>query len=82
FGAGLGLALVDQGWTLHSGPGIFHLQRGMEELNPFSVMEQLMSGKLTAQDWIARCNALGIGQLRIGAAPARQVDRLYPTAAS
>lgn len=82
FGAGLGLALIDQGWTLHSGPGIFHLQRGMEELNPFSVMEQLMSGKLTAQDWIARCNALGIGQLRIGAAPARQVDRLYPTAAS
>ena len=82
FGAGLGLALIDQGWTLHSGPGIFHLQRGTDELNPFSVMEQLMSGKLTKQDWIARCNALGIGQLMIGTAPARRMDRVDPSTAS
>lgn len=82
FGAGLGLALVDSGWTLHSGPGIFHLQRGDEELNPFSVMEQLMSGKLTKQDWIARCSALGIGQLMLGPAAPRQLDLPDPTAAS
>ena len=62
FGAGLALALIDHGWTLHSGPGVFHLQHGAEQLNPFSVVEQLMSGKLTRQDWIAQCNALGIGR--------------------
>jgi hypothetical protein len=82
FGAGLGLAMIDQGWTLHSGPGVFHLQRGDEELNPFTVMEQLMSGKLTTQDWIARCKALGIGQLMLGPAAQRQLDLLDPTAAS
>jgi hypothetical protein len=63
FGAGLALALLDHGWTLHSGPGIFHLQRGDDQLNPFSIMEQLMASKLTPQAWIAQCNALGIGQL-------------------
>ena len=82
FGAGLGLAMIDQGWTLHSGPGTFHLQRGDEELNPFSVMEQLMSGKLTKRDWIARCSALGIGQLMLGPAAPRQLDLPDPTAAS
>jgi hypothetical protein len=81
FGAALGLALIDQGWTLHSGPGVFHLQRGTEELNPFSVMEQLMSGKLTKQDWILQCKTLDIGQLMIGASALR-VDRSDPTVAS
>jgi heat shock protein HtpX len=76
FGAALGLALVDHGWTLHSGPGVFHLQRGSEQLNPFSVMEQLMSGTLTRQDWIAQCNALGIGQLLLAPKVPRQLDRL------
>ena len=82
FGAGLGLALLDQGWTLHSSPGIFHLQLGTEELNPFSIVEQLMSGKLTAQDWIARCNTLGIGRVRLGAATPQQLGLIDPNPAS
>jgi Zn-dependent protease with chaperone function len=69
FGAGLGVALVEHGWTLHSGPGVLHLQRGDEQLNPFGVMEQLISGRLTAQTWIARCHALGIDQLLITPRP-------------
>lgn len=78
FGAGLSLALVDQGWTLHSGPGVFHLQRGTEQLNPFLVVEQLMSGKLTAPDWMAQCSALGIGRLQLGPAVAVQLDLTDP----
>jgi Zn-dependent protease with chaperone function len=82
FGAGLGLALLDHGWTLYSGPGVFHLQRGDEQLNPFFVVEQLMSGKLTRQDWIAQCNALGIGRLELGPAAPRQLDLLDGSSAS
>jgi Zn-dependent protease with chaperone function len=78
FGAGLSLALVDQGWTLHSGPGFFYLQRGPEQLNPFLVVEHLMSGKLTAPDWIAQCTALGIGPLRLGPAVPVQLNRMDP----
>jgi Zn-dependent protease with chaperone function len=81
FGAALGLALVDHGWTLHSGPGVFHLQRADEQLNPFLVMEQLMKGKLTPQDWIARCKALGIGELMLAPAVPQQLDLPDPTGA-
>ena len=76
FGAGLALALVDQGWTLHSGPGVFHLQRDTEQLNPFAVLEQLTSGKLSAQDWITKCNNLGIGQLVLAPATQQQLSLL------
>jgi hypothetical protein len=79
FGAALGIALIDQGWTLHSGPGVFHLQRDAEQLNPFIVVEQLLSGKLSAQDWIARCNALGIGQLMLGPTVPQQLELLDRT---
>ena len=82
FGAALALALLDHGWTLHSGPGIFHLQRGEEQLNPFSIMEQLMTSKLTPQAWIAQCNALGIGQLLLAPAVPRQLDLLDANRAS
>ena len=78
FGAGLSLALVDQGWTLHSGPGVFHLQKGTEQLNPFLVIEQLMSGKLTVPDWMTQCSALGIGRVRLGPEVAVQLSLLEP----
>jgi hypothetical protein len=76
FGAALALALVDHGWALRSSPGVFYLQRDDERLNPVLVVEQLMSGKLTPQDWIARCNALGIGQLVLTPAVPGQVAPL------
>jgi len=79
FAAGLALALLDHGWTLHSGPGEFHLQRGTEQMNPFLVLEQMMSGKLSAPDWMARCNALGIGRLVLAPAVERQLDLLDRT---
>jgi len=82
FGAGLALALIDHGWTLHSGPGVFHLQLGAEQMNPFLVLEQLMSGKLSAQDWVGRCNALGIGRLMLGPPVPQQLELLDRTGTS
>lgn len=82
FAAGLGLALVDNGWTLHSGPGVFHLQRGKQELNPFLIVEELRSRKLTPQDWIAQCNSLGIGKLILAPAAPVQLDLLRPSLSS
>jgi heat shock protein HtpX len=82
FGAGLALAMIDQGWTLHSGPGTFHLQRDAERLNPFAILEQLMSGKLSAEDWIAKCNALGIGRLVLAPVAQQQLDLLNGTGAA
>jgi hypothetical protein len=82
FAAGLGLALVDNGWTLQSGPGVFHLQRGQQELNPFLIVEELRSRKLTPQDWIAQCNSLGIGKLSLAPTAPVQLDLLRPSLSS
>jgi Zn-dependent protease with chaperone function len=72
FAAGFGAALLDHGWQLVSGPGVFHLERGSEKLNPFLVVDHLMSNKITPQDWVAKCNALGIAQLTLLPAPPLQ----------
>ena len=60
FAVGLGLSLLENGWTLHKGPGTFHLQHGEIRLNPFLVIEQLQSGKLSPQDWESQCRSWGI----------------------
>jgi len=78
FAIGLALAMLDHGWTLHASPGIFHLSRDTSNLNPFLVMDQLIAGKLSPQEWIAQCQALGISQLPLGAAVAQQLELPRP----
>jgi len=73
FAIGLGLSLIDHGWTLHKQPGVFHFQRGEEQLNPFVIVEQLQSGSLSPQDWVLRCRALGIAQIALHAQPSREI---------
>ena len=80
FGAGLALALVDHGWTVHSTPGVFYLEHGAEKVNPFLIIEQLMSGKLTAEKWVAQCDSLGIGGLVLAPAGLRPVETPGPKA--
>jgi Zn-dependent protease with chaperone function len=63
FAVGLGLTLLDHGWTLHKEPGVFYLQRNSDQLNPFAIVEQLRSGKLSGSDWRTQCRELGIGDL-------------------
>lgn len=65
-GSALGVALVPTGWTLESLPGAAPvLRRGSETLEPFETVEALAAGKLGADEWGARCTALGIGGLQL-----------------
>jgi Zn-dependent protease with chaperone function len=61
FGIGLALALIDGGWTLHVEPGDFHLRRGAHRLNPFQVVHELMTGRLSALAWNERCAEMELG---------------------
>jgi heat shock protein HtpX len=74
FGAALGLALLDHGWALVSGPGVFYLQRGADNLNPFLVLDHLMNGKLTSEQWNAKCAELGISRVMVGPASSQQMS--------
>jgi Zn-dependent protease with chaperone function len=65
-GAALAVALAGSGWTIESQPGAARaLRRGGENLEPFGVIDDLASGKLTAEGWQERAKALGIANLRL-----------------
>lgn len=65
-GAALAVALVGSGWTAESLPGApFVLRRGADSVEPFSIVLELLQGKLTEQDWQERAAALGIANYRL-----------------
>jgi heat shock protein HtpX len=70
FAAGLALALLDRGWKLVTEPGIFYLRGEKVNLNPFLEVERLAAGKLSADEWLARCRLLGIAEVPLVSTPA------------
>jgi heat shock protein HtpX len=65
-GAALAVALVGTGWTVESLPGApFVLRRGADNVEPFSIMLELLQGKLTERGWQERAAALGIATYRL-----------------
>jgi hypothetical protein len=60
-GAALSLLLLDEGWTLRTGPGEpFALVRGDEKLCAFEVVAGLADGSVRLHDWQRRCELLGL----------------------
>jgi heat shock protein HtpX len=74
FAVGLSLALIDRGWQLVSEPGISSLRFKEFELNPFQTIEQLGAGKLSANEWVARCRTLGISDVLLNPSFPQQID--------
>jgi hypothetical protein len=78
-GMAFALALVEAGWELRTQPGFLRFQHRDEERNPFQIVQQLATGKLTAADWLARSKALGIEGLVVGS-PVTQQESVHPKA--
>src|ERR1700722_5053283 len=57
------LALVHNGWKLHSRPGEFHLDRRDEQLDPYKLMTKLSDGAISKEAWLTKCQARGIEDL-------------------
>jgi len=78
FGMGFGLALLRDGWELHTQPGIFYLRRGNDQLNPFLTVESLKSGELSRGAWVTRCREVGISQVELlpQAGPPGETEKL------
>ena len=63
----LSLALLDAGWTVTTSPGEeFVFRRDGQELRVFAEVMAVATGKVTQEQWAARCVALGIDQLALG----------------
>lgn len=56
----LGLVLLENEWTLEAQPGIFLFHRGSENIHLPSLLEELASGKLSADAWKLKCAEWGI----------------------
>jgi heat shock protein HtpX len=56
----LALALLDKEWQLETRPGEFYFHRGTEKINIFALMDDLLTGKITKEAWVANCTAAGI----------------------
>jgi heat shock protein HtpX len=66
-GAAIALALHARAHPLECEPGApVAFQCGQQRIEPFSALEQLASGKLTADDWRQRCAAFGISDVDLG----------------
>jgi hypothetical protein len=59
-GTAFGLALINNGWTLHSRPGEFHLDREEEQIHPYKVIQELSDGAISKEAWAAKCVKLNI----------------------
>jgi Zn-dependent protease with chaperone function len=67
----IGLALVSNGWTAHTAPGMeIVLRRGREQLGPYTELNAVVEGRVPPATWHSRCAALGIGHLSLGATAA------------
>ena len=67
----LSLALLDAGWTVSTSPGeevVF--RRDAHEMRPFAELMGVAMGKVTPEQWTARCVELGIDGVVLGG-PAR-----------
>ena len=78
FAIGLGLSLIDRGWTLVTEPGVHYLRGPNANLNPFFSVDQLTSGKISADEWVVRCRTLGIADVPL--APASPQTSAQPAA--
>jgi hypothetical protein len=64
------LALVTNGWRLHSRPGEFHLEKNTDRLNPYKLIGELSNGTLSSDSWTTKSKELGIDSIPLTLASA------------
>jgi hypothetical protein len=63
--AGFAVSLINHGWKLRAQPGVLSIWRGDDQINPFLMVDELISGELSAKTWASQCCQLGISQLPV-----------------
>jgi heat shock protein HtpX len=63
--AGFAVSLINHGWKLRAQPGVLSIWRGGDQINPFLMVDELISGELSAETWASQCCQLGISQLPV-----------------
>jgi hypothetical protein len=61
----LGLALLENGWQLEAQPGSFFLGKDANRINTAALLDELVEGKLSPEEWRKMCDELGIADLAL-----------------
>src|SRR3984957_4959840 len=61
----LGLALLEKGWALEAQPGSFFLGKGVDKINASALMDELVEGKISPENWVKMCDERGITDLAL-----------------
>ena len=61
----LGLALLRRGWELEAQPGSFFLAKGADRVNTSALMDELISGQISAEGWAEMCKEFGITDMEL-----------------
>jgi len=65
-GMAVSLMLLEKGWKLYTQPAVFHFRRAEETLDAFGLVNDLVAGKLSPEDWVQKCSELGIAEDTLG----------------
>jgi heat shock protein HtpX len=65
FGMALGLALLENGWQLEAQPGSFFLGKDADRINTAALLDELVEGKLSPEEWRKMCDELRIADLAL-----------------
>ena len=60
------LALLEKGWELRTQPAVCEFHRGDERLDVFALVDDLVAGKISAEEWAQKCSAFGIADEKLG----------------
>ena len=63
FAAALALRMTEQGWKIEVQPGIFRIFKADREFSPFLAVQQLLAGKMSADQWRTECRELGLSEI-------------------
>jgi Zn-dependent protease with chaperone function len=59
-GIAVTLLLLHKGWELRSQPGLFKFEKDGEDLPVFEIVNDVLTGEISPEDWLQKCTHLGI----------------------
>lgn len=69
-GASLAVHLASRGWELNDRPSLgFIMRKDGEEIQPFGILPKLATGDTSPEDWVRRCEKIGIADADLGSVP-------------
>ena len=72
-GIAVSLILLERGWKVHTQPAVLQFSRDGETLDAFGLVNDLLVGTLSPEDWVQKCLHLGIAEETLAVVKAQTI---------